>query len=355
MKSLAVTRPGDLRETDPDKKCIIEILDVDEPQVCGPTEVKIKIAYCAICASDPHVAMNCFNREVPYGMGHEISGIIVDMGPEVKTKGLKIGDRVAGNFLRPCGWCYHCQNGHPEFCKHFIDEGTAPGYAQYVVWDESQVWKIPDDITLRTACMLEPTSIAVRAVDKCNVMVGNRVAVQGGGPIGQLTLQVLKMRGATSLTIIEPIEKRRELAKKSGADYAIDPFNSDVVEESMKITGGLGFDVVVEVTGNSKCTEVPLQIVAEGGTILYLGMYNSEYEMPLNIQDVLYTRNVTITGTKVAPYCFPRALQMLKRMQLEDFTGAVFPLDNAVEAFEEYFKMNNLKVIICCNEDIADL
>ena len=91
MKSLAVTRPGDLRETDPDKKCIIEILDVDEPQICGPTEVKIKIAYCAICASDPHVAQNCFNREVPYGMGHEISGVIVDMGSEVNTKGLKIG------------------------------------------------------------------------------------------------------------------------------------------------------------------------------------------------------------------------------------------------------------------------
>jgi len=354
MKQLLVTRPGSLRETDPDKKGIIEIVDVPEPQITSPTEVKIKVAYCAICASDPHVAENIFNRKVPYGMGHEISGVIVEMGPEANTKGLKVGDRVAGNFLRPCGRCYHCQNGHPEFCQHVIDEGTAPGYGEYVIWDESQVWKIPDDMTLRTACMLEPTSIAVRAVDKCNIMTGHRVAVQGGGPIGQLTLQVLKMRGATDLTMIEPMAERRELALKFGADHVIDPFNSDVIEESMKITNGLGFDVVIEVTGASVCTQVPLKIAAEGGTVLYLAMYNKDFEMPLNLQEYLYTHNLTLTGTKVAPYCFPRSIQILKRMQLDDFTGASFPLEEAEAAFAEYFTMKHLKVIINCNADLAD-
>ena len=122
MKSLAVIRPGDLRDKNPETGCIIDVIEKEEPQICGPTEVKIKVAYCAICASDPHVALNIFNRTPPYGLGHEISGVIVDMGSEVNTKGLKIGDRVAGNFLRACGRCYHCQNGHPEFCRHAIDE-----------------------------------------------------------------------------------------------------------------------------------------------------------------------------------------------------------------------------------------
>ena len=76
MKSLAVIRPGDLRDKNPETGGIIEILDKPEPQIVGPTEVKIKIAYCAICASDPHVAQNIFGRTPPYGMGHEVSGVI---------------------------------------------------------------------------------------------------------------------------------------------------------------------------------------------------------------------------------------------------------------------------------------
>ena len=354
MKSLVVSRPGSLRDKNPETKGIIEIIEKPEPQVCGPTEVKIKVAYCAICASDPHVAENIFGRTPPYGMGHEISGVIVEMGSEVNTKGLKVGDRVAGNFLRACGRCYHCQNGHPEFCTHAIDEGAAPGYAEYVVWDESQVWKIPDDMPLRKACLLEPTSIAVRVADRTELKVGQRVAIQGGGPIGLLCAQMLKMKGATDLTVIEPREDRRNYALKFGADHVIDPTVTDVVEECKRLTGGLGYDVVIEITGVPSIATLPLKIAADGGTVMYIAMYDNDFAMSVPMTDTFHNRNLTLTATKVAPFCFPRAVQILSRMELEDFSPISFPLVEAEKAFDTFFTGEYLKVLICCNEDLAD-
>lgn len=332
----------------------MELVEKDEPQVCGPSDVKIKIAYCAICASDPHVAMNIFNREVPYGLGHEISGVIVDMGSEVKTKGLKIGDRVAGNFLRSCGKCYHCQNGHPEFCKFAVDEGGAPGFAQYVVWDEGQVWKIPDDMSLRKACLLEPTSIAVRVSDRSQMKVGERVVIIGGGPIGLLCAQMFKMKGATDLTLIEPREDRRKIAEKFGVDHVIDPMAVDAVAEGMRITNGIGYDVVIEITGVPAIADQPLKLVADGGIIEYVAMYDDSFAMQLPMTETFHNRNLTLTATKVAPFCFPRAVQILSRMQLDDFTPISFPLSQAHEAFDAFFTGDYLKVLINCNEDLAN-
>ncbi len=353
MKSLVVTRPGSLREKDPEKCGLIEIIDKPEPEV-GPHDVKIKVAYCSICGSDPHVAENIFGREVPFGMGHEISGVVVEVGSEATIKGIKVGDRVAGNFLRACGRCYNCQNGHPEHCTHVIDEGVAPGYAEYVVWDEGQVWKLPDDVTLRKGCLMEPISIATRITDGTNMKVGETVAIQGGGPIGLLALQMLKMRGATSLTLIEPIPARRELAKQFGADFVIDPTCQDVVEEAKKITGGRGYDVVVEVSGFCPAAQIPLKIAAYSGRVLYIAMFPRDFEIPVNLYDYCYDKNLIITGTKVAPYCFPRATQILPRMELDAFTEISFPLMQAKEAFAEHFTGKHPKVLICCNEDLAD-
>lgn len=353
MKSLAVVRPGSLKEKNPDKRGLIEIVEKPEPTV-GEHDVKIKVAYCSICGSDPHVAENIFGREVPYGMGHEISGVIVEMGSGVNTKGLKVGDRVAGNFLRACGRCYYCQNGQPQFCEHAIDEGVSPGYAEYLVWDESQVWKIPDDVSLRSACILEPISIAVRVTDRTELKVGERVCIQGGGPIGLLILQVMKMRGATSLTLIEPIASRRELAKQFGADYVIDPNAVNAVEEGVKITGGMGYDVVVEVSGFTPAADVPLKVAANGAKVLYIAMYPPAFELPINLYEYMYTKNLTLTATKVAPYCFPRAVQLLPRIDTAPFTEISFPLVDAEKAFQEHLSGHHTKVLICCNEDLAD-
>ncbi|MDT8860745.1 zinc-binding dehydrogenase [Alkalihalobacillus sp. MEB130] len=348
MKTVAVTKVGSLKDPNEETRGRVEVLDFPEQEL-GEDDVRLKVAYCSICGSDPHLVEGVFDLKPPFGLGHEVSGTIVELGAKAKKKGLKIGDRVAGNFLKFCGTCYYCLNGQEQFCENLFDYNR-PGMAETIVWHESQVWKLPDDVSLEEACLLEPVAIAVRIVDKANMKVGQRVAISGGGPIGLLTLQMLKHFGATSLTLIEPIEERRNLAKQFGADHVIDPINQDVEVESDTITDGRGFDVVIEASGSPRAANVALEIAAKGGTVLYIAMFPKEYEMPLNLYDKCYFNELTISGIFVAPYAFPRAVQMLPKLDLEPFIQKVFPLTQGVEAFDAHMSGKYPKVLIKCDE-----
>ena len=350
MKSISVVKVGSLRDPDESKRGKVAVLDIPEQEV-GPEDVKIKVAYCAICGSDPHLVENIFGWEPPFGLGHEVSGVIVELGEKATQKGLKVGDRVAGNFLRFCGTCYYCQNGQQQFCEH-ADEYNRPGMSEYIVWHESQVYKLPDDVSLEEGCLLEPISIAVRLMDKVSPRYGERIAISGGGPIGLLALQSLKMYGATSLTLIEPIPERRELALKYGAEYVVDPVNSSTVEEAMKITDERGFDTVIDCSGSVKAVYDLPKITAKGGKLIYGAMYPNDFEMPFNLYKYCYFNELTVTGFYVAPYTFPRAVQVLSKYDLSDFTSKIFSIDEAEEAFKAQVSGKYPKILIKCSEDI---
>ena len=350
MKSIRCVRVGSLREKDPDKRGKIEVWDVPEDPV-GPEDVKIKVAYCAICGSDPHLIEGIFGWETPFGMGHEVSGVIVEVGEHAKKKGLKVGDRVAGNFLKFCGTCYYCQNGQQQFCEH-ADESNHPGYSEYLVWHESQVYKLPDSVSLKKGCLLEPVSIAVRAMDKAELKFGQRVLVSGGGPIGLLITQCLAKSGATELTLSEPIAERRELAKRFGAKNVINPMEESLKDASQRITDGRGFDVVFDCTGSPKAVYDLPYVTAKGGKLIYSAMYPNDFEMPLNLYKFCYYNELTITGMYVAPYAFPRAAQMLPDLDLDPLTTKVFELEDAVAAFDAQVTGQYPKILLRCNKDM---
>lgn len=347
MKSVTVVKIGSLRDPNKETRGRIQVLDIPE-QLLGPEDVKIKVAYCAICGSDPHLVENIFGWELPFGIGHEVSGVIVELGAQATKKGLKVGDRVAGNFLKFCGTCYYCQNGQQQFCEHG-GEYNRPGMSEYIVWHESQVYRLPDEVSLKQGCLLEPVSIAVRLMDKIGMKIGQRVAICGGGPIGLLAVQAIKMMGATALTLIEPIADRRALAEKYGADYTIDPTQQDVQAEAMRLTDNRGYDVVVDCSGSVRAVATLPPITAKGGVLLYAAMYPNTFEMPLNLYQYCYSNELTISGLFVAPYAFPRAAQLLSRMQLQDFTTKVYDLDAAEEAFRAQISGKYPKILIRCN------
>lgn len=350
MKSISVVKVGSLREADEEKRGKVAVLDVPEQEV-GPEDIKIKVAYCAICGSDPHLVENIFGWDPPFGLGHEVSGVIAEVGKNATKKGLKVGDRVAGNFLKFCGTCYYCQNGQQQFCEHGGDYNR-PGMSESIVWHESQVYKLPDDVSLKQGCMLEPISIAVRMMDKVQPQFGERIAVSGGGPIGLLAIQALKMFGATNLTLIEPIAERRELGLKYGAEFVIDPVNQNTVSEAMKLSENKGFDTVIDCSGSVRAvTDLP-KITARGGKLIYGAMYPNDYEMPFNLYQYCYFNELTVTGFYVAPYAFPRALQVLPRFELADFISQVYPIDEAEEAFKAQISGKYPKILIQCNDDL---
>ncbi|GGA69503.1 sorbitol dehydrogenase [Pseudoclavibacter endophyticus] len=352
MKTVAVTKIGSLRDPDEAARGRIGIVDLPAPEL-GPEDVRIRVAYSAICGSDPHLAEGFFGTDVPIGLGHELSGVIEALGAQggvVAGRGrLKVGDRVAGNFLRFCGSCPPCVDGRQQFCER-IGDYNRPGMAETVTWHESQVHVLPETVSLRHGCILEPTSVAVRIADKANIRVGDRVVICGGGPIGQLALQVLKRAGATSLTLIEPIAERRDMALRHGAEHVIDPVGGDLKAEADRITGGAGFDAVIDASGSPRAVAGLLDLAARGGTVVYGAMYPETYEMPLNLSDRLYLQELTITGVFVSPYAFPRALQLLPHLELDELTEAVFDLDDAAEAFRVHISGRYAKVLIRCND-----
>lgn len=348
MRTVAVTKVGSLRDPDASARGVIGVVDFPE-QPLGPEDVRIRIAYAAICGSDPHLAEGFFGTDVPIGLGHEISGIVEALGDAAHRNGLQVGDRVAGNFLRFCGTCRPCQEGRQQFCEH-IQEYNRPGMAETVTWHESQVYRLPDDVSLLKGCLLEPTSVAVRIADKTRIRVGDRVVVVGGGPIGQLTLQVMKMYGATSLTMIEPIADRREMALRHGAQYVIDPITENQFERADDITDGRGYDIVIDASGSTRAVQGLLDIAAKGATVIYGAMYPHDFAMPLNLSDYLYLKELTLTGVFVSPYAFPRALQILPHLDVDEMTAAVFDLERAADAFDAHMSGAHPKVVIRCND-----
>lgn len=351
MRTVAVTRIGSLRDPDESTRGIIGVIDLPEPEL-GPEDVRIRVAYSSICGSDPHLAEGFFGTDVPIGLGHELSGVVEALGTAAHRNGLRVGDRVAGNFLRFCGTCTPCRTGAQQFCEH-IQDYNRPGMAETVTWHESQVHRLPDAVSLLKGCLLEPTSVAVRIADKTRVRVGDRVAICGGGPIGQLALQVMRMAGATALTLIEPIRERREMALRHGADAVVDPVGEDQYARADEITEGRGFDVVIDASGSPRAVRGLLEIAAKGATVVYGAMYPHDFEMPLNLSEYLYLKELTLTGVFVSPYAFPRALQVLPHLEVDELTRAVFELDDAAEAFAVHVSGVHPKVILRCN-DIDD-
>lgn len=348
MKVVCVTKVGNMKDPDESKRGTVGILDLPIKELV-PDEVLIKVAYCGICGSDPHIVGGCFGDHVPIGIGHEMSGVIVNVGEHATAKGLKVGDRVSGNFLGYCGKCYHCSIGQQEYCTHV---GNEPCMAEYVMWNESQVYRVSDDVSLREASLMEPMSIAVRVMDKANMRLGQRVLVSGGGPIGQLCCQLFKKFGAAELTLSEPNAQRREMARRIGAEHTVDPLTENLYDRAMEITQGHGYDVIVEVSAIPSAAESVIRCAAKFATVLYVAQFPNDYNMPLNLFEYCYNRQVTISGIYCAHYNYARTAQYMKYVDLSDFIGddQVFDIDDVNEAFQVHLSGRYPKVLIRCNK-----
>lgn len=335
MKSIRYTMPG------------FGCYDVPEPQIVNPDDVKIRVAYASICGSDVHTIkgdMDDYFKFKPGGLnplGHEASGVVVELGPEANVKGLKVGDKVAYYYNVYCGKCYFCRNGQEQFCLNVKNNGTA--MSEYMVLREQQVFKLPDDTDLAKGCLVEPISVCLHGIDMCRIKPGNKVAISGGGAIGMIMLQLARLSGAAKLTLIEPVAEKRELALKLGTDFTIDPSSQDVVEEAKKITDNLGYDVVIETSGVLKACQPAFDILSRGGILELFAIYGYN-KFPIDLMQ-LWDKEATICGVFQSPYMFPRAIAILNRLNLDDFVKHIFKPEDCAKAFEVQMTGKPVKVM----------
>ncbi len=258
----------------------IKMEEVPEPEL-GPNQIKVKIAYCGLCGTDPENLEGRFGLVPPEAykqpriLGHEASGTIAEIGKDIK--GYKVGQRVACNFSGACGACYYCRNKMEHFCQRRIP--ASGSFAEYAVYPESAIYILPDDVSLEIGALLEPTSVAVHAIDLANIHTGGTVAISGAGPIGLLCLEIALKAGAARAMVSEPIAEKRQLAKKLGADVVVDPMKEDLLATGKKLTEGRGFDTVIEASGNQGAAKQAISLADNGGTIVWAAVYPKDSEI----------------------------------------------------------------------------
>jgi 2-desacetyl-2-hydroxyethyl bacteriochlorophyllide A dehydrogenase len=324
----------------------ITVDEVPEPPV-GPSQVKVKIAYCGLCGTDPENLEGRFALMPPEVyktdriIGHEACGTVAEVGSEIQQ--YQVGQRVAMDFRSSCGACYYCRNGTPHFCPS--GEGASGSFAEYAVYPESAIYALPDDISFEQGAMLEPVSVAVHAIDQANVRTGSTVAIAGGGPIGLLCLEMALKAGAARAMLSEPIKEKRDLALKLGADIAVDPFNEDIVAAGKKLTDGRGFDTVIDASGSVKAAGQCLELADNKATILWAAVYGKDVEIGVS-PFLMYAKELTITSTFVSPFSFPRAMNLLPKFELDSLITDIVPLADIKKAFELHKAGKSIKILI---------
>lgn len=259
----------------------------------GPGEVKLRIDYCGICATDieeylygpKFIASDPPNpltgKTLPTITGHEMTGTVVESAADVE--GVASGTRVALNTVLTCGTCSWCRSGRTMQCPSMAVAGfdRDGGLAEFMVWPASQVVPLPDNVTSRQAALVEPASVAHHAVSRCGLKPGDSLVVLGAGTVGMLALQVAKARGATVIAV-DRRQMSLDLAAELGADATVNADETDVDEALRDLTNGRGPDVVLDAAGGSTTTASAVEWARTGGRVVLVAIYVAKPEFDFN-------------------------------------------------------------------------
>lgn len=325
------------------KKMIIKDAEDPKPKT---GQVVVKVKYCGICGSDLH----SYETGVYSGiMGHEFSGEIESIGESVK--GWETGDRVTANPNVGCGTCYYCKRGETNQCMKFTSIGItgAPGaFAERVAVPSHLLRKLSEGFSFEAGTLVEPLAPLVRAT-KYAVRLGDTVMVIGAGTIGLFALQCSKLAGATTTYVTEISKTRADVARKLGADQVFNPKEVRAVDEVVKLTKGLGADVVFECVGRPDTIQSAQKAVRKGGKVMQIG--ECLVDVPTNYGGV-FVRELEIKGIyDGSMQDFEQATQLIEsgRIDVSSLITAKIGLNEIVEkGFEELLKpeKNHIKILV---------
>jgi 2-desacetyl-2-hydroxyethyl bacteriochlorophyllide A dehydrogenase len=318
-------------------------VDVAPP---GPGQLQVAVAYCGLCGTDLHIVHGDMDARVrtPLVFGHETSGTVAAVGAGVE--GWKIGDRLTVVPLVWDGTCPACLAGHQHICQNLVFVGIdSPGGLQQR-WNvpASIAVPLPRDLDLRTAALVEPVAVAVHDVRRSDLQVGDHAVVLGGGPIGVLIASVARDAGAHVL-VAEIDAARRCRIAELGIDV-IDPTSADMAAEVERWTGGVGADVVFEVSGSAAAARSTTALAKVRGTIVVVAIHPAARE--IDLQRVFW-RELRLLGARVYQRSdFDRAIELLRRglVPAEALISGVVPLEETASAINDLSAGRAMKVLV---------
>lgn len=331
------------------------LIEVSEPEVYGNL-VKIRVAYTGICGSDIHTFKGEYNNAAtPVILGHEFSGQVVAIGPDVRK--IQVGDRVTSETtFETCGECRFCESKNYNLCTQRKGLGTqADGsMTDYVLSREESCHLLPETVSYKGAALTEPLACCVHAaLEKTSISEGDVALVIGPGPIGLLLAQVIKAQGA--IVIMSGVTQDRHrlaLAKEIGIDVVIDSLTENLEESVMDVTQGYGVDRVFDCSGAIRAVNQALPLTSKAGVFVQVGLFGEK--MNSMDQEVIIQREIEYVGSRSQkPSSWVIALQLLARgeIQIEKMMTKVYELKDWRQAFEAVMAGNEIKVLLESNLD----
>ncbi len=331
----------------------VEVRDVPVPEL-GPKDVLIQVKGAGVCGSDLHMYHNIqgFPVNRPITLGHEFSGVVADIGSEVKL--FKKGDRVVSETpAYVCETCIYCRTGQYNLCPTRRGFGVLENgaMAEYVKTREAIVHKIPDNVSFEKAALTEPTCVAYNAVaHHSRIRPGDYVVVFGPGPIGLLCVQIAKSFSPGRIAIVgtKRDEQRLEVARQFGADEVIVSGEQDVVQQILSYGDGFGPDLILDAVGISVTLQQSIEAVRPAGQITKIGWGPAPVGFSL---DPLIQKAARLQGSFSHNYpMWEKVLLMMSKGDVDPLPMAKqYPIDDWKRAFDEMDSLQHAKSIILPN------
>jgi threonine 3-dehydrogenase len=322
--------------------------NVPEPQV-GPNDVLIAVRRASICGTDLHIyEWNEWARQtvtVPLTLGHEFSGVVIEVGSEVW--GYSPGDRVAAEGHITCGYCRNCRAGRRHLCAHTVGVGVhrPGGFAESVVVPASNIFTLPDDMSYDLGAILDPFGNATHTALSFD-LPGEDVLITGAGPIGIMACRIARFVGARHIVITDVNDYRLDLARQMGASVALDVRSATIGDAMRKLGMTEGFDVGFEMSGHPNAIVDLLAAMHHGGKVALLGLPPSAVAIDWN--EVIF-KGLTlkgIYGREMFETWYKMASMLQSGLSIEPIISHRLPFTEYAQAFDIIRSGQSGKIIL---------
>lgn len=298
-------------------------------------EILVKINSCGVCKTDQHIFAGESYALPDTILGHEYSGIVVDMGSKVQE--FDLDDHVAIDPNIVCGYCRYCREGKINLCENLkaLGVNTNGGFAEYSILPYKQAYRLPKDFPLKNASFAEPLSCCIQGIKQADIQINDEVIILGAGNIGLLMLQLAKLSGASNIIVIEPVEQKRKISLDLGADHVFDSNDPQLFEKVISITNG-GANKVIECVGNDSAADLAVKLSRKGAVVILFGLSPRSSTLKLNLND-LFKKELVIKGSLLNPFTFQTAVELLiaGKINPQRFEIKQVPLQQILSVFQQ--------------------
>lgn len=312
----------------------IEFGQIPQPKP-QPDEVLIQVKRIGVCGSDIHVFHGLHPyTSYPVVQGHEVSGVIAELGALVQ--GFAPGDKVVFMPQVTCGTCYPCRHGMYHICDHLKVMGfqTNGAAQEYFPVKAEMILKLPEQVTLDHAALVEPISVAVHALSRFGSVAGLNVLVLGAGTIGNLVAQVAVASGANKVLITDVSPYKLDKAHQCGLEHAANPAQEDLEQAMQNTFGPDKADLILECVGVQETISQAVTVARKGSPVVVVGVFGQKPTVDLGlVQD----RELSLIGTLMyQKKDYERAIELVVNgtLHLDPMVTHRFPFVDYLAAYQ---------------------